>query len=195
MLFSRKSADSDKAGLTAEKIQGYYSGHGPRSPHVAHAPRPTTGVSRVKTRTLFATVITFSALATGTAKAQTVSFSGTGYNAGGGGVPASIAPYGYFATPSYPAGNGGQFRVRVVYGYLDINGSFQAYNNVPGIPGTGYSPTKALPMGGTNQSWGIPRTNCPNLAASDQVQAQLQRTTDNGVTWSNEGTPSYHSVN
>jgi hypothetical protein len=126
----------------------------------------------------------------GAADAQVVTVRAN-YIAPSGQYPARTWPSGTFSTPIYPDGSGGRWRVKVNYGTI-VNGQFQPFT-VGVNSSTYYSGGVDVQHGVTSQAWGVPGPqHWPNgLGQHTYVRAQLQRSTDGGTTWTDQGTPSY----
>ena len=118
---------------------------------------------------------------TGSASAQAVSFTGSGYAANNPPAqPSTIAPYGTFSVPMNMAG---QYRVAVDYGILDL-GAFKPYAPVPmGVPALSYSAAQNVAAAGGTFNWSVASQNASGVDKNTQIRARLQRSTDNGVTW------------
>jgi hypothetical protein len=129
-------------------------------------------------------------LTAGAADAQVVAFNGSGYQPAQGGQTVTIAPYGIFSTPMYPNGGGGKYRVAIDYGQFSF-GNFAPYAlNTQGIPNKDYTAAQDAGRGG-NFNWAMPRKNASGIDQNSYIRAQLQQSTDGGMTWTNVGSPSY----
>lgn len=125
---------------------------------------------------------------TGSASAQVVSFTGSGYAANNPPAqPSTIAPYGTFSVPMNMAG---QYRVAVDYGILDF-GVFKPYAlGTVGIPALSYSAAQNVNAVGGTFNWSVAAQNASGVNADTQIRAQLQRSVNNGVNWASVGNPS-----
>ncbi len=114
------------------------------------------------------------------------------YTAPTGQYNAKTQPSGTFSTPGYADGSGGKWRVKVNYGLMR-DGAFEAFTAGDTPKGPYYSTVEDVGRGVTAKTWGMGgQHDWPTPPGEFTfVRAILQRSTDGGTTWSNEGQPAY----